>query len=178
MAGIRTGYKVLNRDGSTEYGGGFRYPMPTDGKPGEWTPTVKPELCERGYHYCATYRDLVEFLNYGDSIAVVEVRGAEVVGDDKRATAEMRILRHTKWDERRARLFACDCAERVLPIYENIHPGDTRPRKAIETTRKFANGEATAEELAAAWDAAWAAARDWQAERLRYYCEAAAQGGE
>ena len=66
--------------------------------------------------------------------------------------------------EQNLRLFACDCAERVLPIFEKEYPEDNRPRKAIETARLFANGEATQKEMAAAWDAArdaaWAAAWD------------------
>ena len=69
-----------------------------------------------------------------------------------------------------SRLFACDCAERVLPLFEKESPEDKRPRYAIEVSRRFANREATQSELAAArdaaeaagwaagWDAAWAAA--------------------
>jgi hypothetical protein len=79
--------------------------------------------------------------------------------------------------KRIARLFACDCAERVLHIFEREHPHDKRPRQAIEVARQFAVGEATEEEIAAAWDAArdatdvaWDAARDatdvaWDAAR-------------
>ncbi len=73
-------------------------------------------------------------------------------------------------DESKLRLFACDCAEQTLPIFERDYPEDKRPRHAIETARRFANGEATCEELAAAgaaagaaWDAAGAAA--WDAAR-------------
>lgn len=74
------------------------------------------------------------------------------------------------------RLFAADCAERVLHLFENERPNDNRPRKAIEATR---DPNATEEQLLAAcdaaWDAAWAAARyaawaaawdvAWDAER-------------
>jgi hypothetical protein len=57
--------------------------------------------------------------------------------------------------DREMRLFACDCAERVLPIFEQQYPEDNRrPRQAIETARRFALGKATQEELAAAWAAA------------------------
>lgn len=49
-------------------------------------------------------------------------------------------------DENTARLFACDCAERFLYLAGS----DDRPRKAIETSRRFANGEVTLEELDAA----------------------------
>ena len=66
---------------------------------------------------------------------------------------------HPNWNERTQRLFACDCAEHVLSIYEREYPDDGRPRKAIEVARRFADGEATPEELAAAERAAWAAAR-------------------
>jgi len=68
--------------------------------------------------------------------------------------------------DRERRLLACDYAERVLPIFEKKYPTDDRPRNAILVARRFANGEATETERAAAsaaWDAgdaAWAAAWD------------------
>jgi hypothetical protein len=65
------------------------------------------------------------------------------------------------------RMFACDCAEHILHIYEAKYPYDLRPRKAIEASRKFAKGELSEAKLAAARDAArdardaaWAAAGD------------------
>ena len=84
-------------------------------------------------------------------------------------------------DTRTPRLWACDCAERVLPIFESDRPGDLRPRDAIRASRRYARGEigaaardaAWAAAGAAAWDAAgaaaWAAAIKWQAERLLQY---------
>jgi len=48
------------------------------------------------------------------------------------------------------RLFACDCAERVLYLYERAYPGDDRPRKAIQIARDHARGHATAAELRSA----------------------------
>ena len=72
----------------------------------------------------------------------------------------------TESADREIRLFACDCAERVLPLYEKQYPNDKRPRRAIEMARKFANRQATQDELAAAWDAAGAAEQEWQKERL------------
>lgn len=60
--------------------------------------------------------------------------------------------------EREARLFACDCAESVLHIFEEAHPNDMRPRRAIEVARLFALGNATHAAWAAAAAAAWAAA--------------------
>ena len=52
--------------------------------------------------------------------------------------------------EREVRLYAADCAERVLHVFEKKYPKDKRPTEAIEAARKFANGEITQEELAAA----------------------------
>lgn len=83
------------------------------------------------------------------------------------------------------RLFACDCAESVLYIYENIFRNDDRPRKSIEVARQYANGKATLEDLqssskAARASAAYAAAyavTDVAAERKKqtqfykkYFC--------
>jgi len=39
------------------------------------------------------------------------------------------------------RLFAADCAERVLPCWEEEHPNDDRPRKSIEAARLAAHGQ-------------------------------------
>ena len=35
-------------------------------------------------------------------------------------------------------IWAADCAERVLPYFEEKYPADTRPREAIEATREWA----------------------------------------
>ena len=61
---------------------------------------------------------------------------------------------HSKLNDRKLRLFACDCAEHALPIFKKAYPDDKRPRTSIDTARKFAKGEATQEEMAAARDAA------------------------
>ena len=72
--------------------------------------------------------------------------------------------------DKEIRLFACDCAERVLPIFEKAYPKDKRPRQAIEVSRRFALGQATKEELEAAWEAARAtlaaAGTAWEAARV------------
>jgi len=63
------------------------------------------------------------------------------------------------YDKRVIRHIACDCAEGVLPIYELAHPDDRRPRDCIAVARRYADGEATEEEMAAARVAAVDAAR-------------------
>jgi hypothetical protein len=63
-----------------------------------------------------------------------------------------------------ARLFACDCAERVLPEFESMYPDDKRPRKAIETARLFAEGKASSEDLKIARAAAASASASASAD--------------
>lgn len=58
-----------------------------------------------------------------------------------------------------SRLFAADCAARVLGHFEGKYPDDPAARNAILTARKFARGKATTNELASAWVSAWASAR-------------------
>ena len=38
-------------------------------------------------------------------------------------------------------LWAIDCAEHILPIFEQTHPSDKRPREAVEAARAWARGE-------------------------------------
>jgi hypothetical protein len=40
-------------------------------------------------------------------------------------------------------VWAADCAEHVLHLFEQVRPGDDRPRRAIELTRAWARGELT-----------------------------------
>ena len=79
---------------------------------------------------------------------------------------------------RDARLFACDCAEHVLHIYEAKYFGDSQPRKCIEVIRSWIEGKVDDGSHAVAkpsdWDAAvafaepvaWASAcvSDWAVE--------------
>ena len=76
--------------------------------------------------------------------------------------------------DREWRLLACVCAESVLHYFEDKHPGDKRPRQAIEAARSFANGEITSKALAAAGAAAEAAA--WAAAGAAWAAAEAAAG--
>lgn len=134
-----------------------------------WTDTVTdPVLCQRGWHACR-WQDAIHHIS--DELWTCELAGLTVEGDDKVAAERLRLVRRVKpIDDRSLRHFAADCAERVLPLFEREHPGDDRPRKAIEAGRLVADGEISAAASdaawAAAWGAAWAAAREWQTERL------------
>ena len=188
-------YKVLGKNGFPCHGGSGQWNLPKNGKPGKWMPKIENiSSCVRGYHLCEA-GDLIEWLN--EEIYEAEGRGKSVRDGNKTVFEQARLIRKIEgWNDRTARLFACDCAERVLPIFEKHVPNDSRPRKAIEAARKYAGGEISAEELAAAcdaaraaaraaardacdaardacdaardaaWDAAWDAEKKWQTERL------------
>ena len=119
---------------------------------------IHPELCSTGFHASRRPLDALSFAP-GPWLCRVRLEGEVILEDDK-AVGSRRVLLAGPVDlTRELRLFACGCAERVLPIFERERPGDARPRAAIETARRYANGEATREETAAAGDAAWDAAR-------------------
>ena len=158
-------YKVLKNDGSCANGGSGKWHLPKRGKPGEWMPKIegKLELCANGYHICQP-QDLIHWLD--EAIFEVEFDGEIVEDDDKCVVRKARLVRKVKtWNEKTARLFAADCAEHVLHIYEKQYPDDYKPRKAIQAASDFANGLISKKELAAAWSAAWSAARSaaWSA---------------
>ena len=197
-------YKVLNSDGSCFWGGRGKWFLPRGKRPGKWMPLVEGTLsaCSNGYHVL-TLEQLSGWL--GPSIFEVEVKGDGIPQPDKHVYPQARLIRKLdKWNDRAARIYACDCAEHVLGLFEKGYPADKRPRKAIETARLFAEGKASKEDLAAAraaaraaaWDAAgdaawaaraaardaaWAAARDaaWAArEAARDAAGAAAWAAE
>ena len=63
-------------------------------------------------------------------------------------------------DLRLVGLWAADCAERVLPLFEAKAPADARPRAAIEGIRAFAHGGKRIGQLRSLAWAAHAAARE------------------
>ena len=47
------------------------------------------------------------------------------------------MKKFSKQDQRLLAIWAADCAERVLPYFENAYPNDNRPRKAIAKCREW-----------------------------------------
>ena len=56
-------------------------------------------------------------------------------------------------------VWAADCAQHVLHLFEEMQPNDERPRRAIEFTRAWARGEITITHSRAAGGHAMSAAR-------------------
>ena len=157
-------WKVTDENARACHGGWFDYTpyLPTLRKngtyrPGPWLPVIKsPVACERGYHGCRD-RDLVHWLH--GRIWAIEGRGV-VVASDKVVMSSFRFTSPTPWDDVTARLFAVDVAAAVLPIFEKVAPNDSRVADCLVVATRYALGDATDEERAAAGAAAWDAAGD------------------
>jgi hypothetical protein len=71
-------------------------------------------------------------------------------------------------------IWAADCAQHVLHLFEEMQPNDERPRRAIESIRAWAQGEITMSQSKAAGGHAMAAARNLSGA-ARYAAYAAGQ---
>ena len=150
---MKTYYKILSNKREARHGGSGKWEYR------KWMPHISDiEACRRGYHVCRE-QDLTHWLN--EAIWEVEIKGNIIEQSDKVVASDARLVRKLKtWNERTARLFACDCAERALRFADANQVGGLE--NTISVARRFADGKATDSELSAAWDAAWAAwaARD------------------
>ena len=109
-----------------------------------------------GWDPCEDWTEERVLAAFGDreSLSPLEISELEDVPHEDRLWV---LLRPEIIPEPRLHELSCKFAEQVLPIYEESYPGDDRPRRAIETKRKWLRGEATDEELSAAGDAVQAA---------------------
>ena len=154
-------YKVLNNNQSCSSGSFDWTPyLPHDGQPGEWAPAFADvTVCDHGYHGTDA-ANIINFLD-GNQLFEVETLDPEWHEDKQKFVCRsMRLVRQVdSYNEKTLRLFACWSVRQIWHLLT-----DERSRRAVEVAEKFANGEATAEELAAARDAAsdaaWDAARD------------------
>ena len=174
-----TTYKFTGAGGSTH--NGFRWPLPSADGPGEWVEIGKrarkalttADLCTTRVLHATDAAHLLDWLNVEMyEVEIDEGRGL-IVGPDKIGFRRGRLVRRIEaWNERNARLFACDCAEDALQ-YAAPDARETL-ECAIYVARCYADGEATLKELAAARAAAWAAARDaaWDAARAAAWAAA------
>ena len=71
-------------------------------------------------------------------------------------------------------IWAADCAQHVLHLFEEMQPNDERPRRAIESARAWAQAEITMSQSKAAGGHAMAAARNLSGA-ARYAAYAAGQ---
>jgi len=117
--------------------------------------------------------DPSKYLPEGWSGTVVDVLKHDLVPPQDKLWV---VLRQEILDAKILRLFAVWCARQVERLMT-----DERSKQALVVAEQYALGKATANELAAAWDAAraaaWDAARDAQVKQLLKMVEEAEQDG-
>lgn len=104
--------------------------------------------CQNGFHLCRP-EDLLDWLQ--EEIWKGQVQRGWVYGDGKIVAEKARITwQCLGWNNRTARLFAADCVQNVahLCTLRSV-------QRYIETTRRFAEGAVSYDDLLAARDAAW-----------------------
>ena len=148
-------YKVLKRNDKGHL-------VSCNGGSQVWTTGVRVEAhdggplvpCKNGIHACRE-QNLIHWL---DEVIcpVVDASKERIVHNDK-VVLRWAVIGAPlpTWNERTARLFACDCAEWALSLLDKP---DAPSIEAVRVARLFAIGEATCDELAAAGSAARAAA--------------------
>jgi len=165
-------YKFMTDESRGEYSGfDFSEYLPKGDHPGAWLPEVEGKLvqCKNGYHACGA-EHLVEWINA--QLYEVEYRDQPDSYGDKVNGRQLRFVRKVEtWNDRSARLFAVWCAREALSLIDETDP---RCLTACDVAERYANGDATEEELAAARAAAWAAARDAACDAARAAARAAA----
>ena len=158
------GWHFLSPDG-TAYGG-YRPPAV-----GVWEPPIDhPSPCTRGYHGSPTILKALVYAN-GPILGRCEYRGVVWDADGmKWAARERRCIARvdaSAW----LRFAACHFAEEACRV---AGVTDKRIHNAIAVSRRYALGQATADELASAYAAAYASAYAYAAYAAAYVASAAA----
>ena len=124
--------------------------------PGKWHSCRGDlEMCVNGLHASKRIVDAMRYVPM-EILAKVEVRGESIQGDDKSCHREMRIVKAWRWEKKDSVAMAIYCAGLVIKNFEDAHPGDKRPREAIEAARRWLKNP-TEENRQAALSAEYAA---------------------
>jgi len=142
-------YKFLKEDRRASFVNGFQWPKP----PNKPDPVIgNLVVCKNGYHLCRI-EDLPHWLN--QELWIVGCDETELIESNNKV-----VVRHAwlekqvdTWNEKTARLFAADCAEHVLHLFESRYPDDKRPRNVIGATRDYAHGRISHDDMIAVWTA-------------------------
>ena len=150
-------YKFLRTDLKSDSGEN------RDWKLNEWRHEDKIDMCNSGFHASKTPLQALEYVA-GEILAQVEVRGESEIENDKECWSDMRIMKAYHWKKNDSVELAIFAAEKVIGIYEKKYPNDDRPRKAIETAKKWLakptdSAASAADSAASAADSAARAAR-------------------
>ena len=110
-------------------------------------------LCKTGYHSSPSWYDALSYAP-GNMACIVSV-SKPVEKDDTKMVSATRTLIDARDAEFPLREFACDCTERAL---KKAKVKDERSWNAIKVSRAYNRGEATKDQLSAAYWAAHSAA--------------------
>ena len=145
LAVVAPQFVVLGPQGAPRNAPSVKWKLPEDEEPGRWM--RRPGALRRwwkfqpaadGYHLGEADR-LAHHISDNRTLWLAEGRGpAQSIFNGVQTFGEARLLREVKLSEKVLRLWAADCAEHVLPAYEEKRPGDERPRRAIEAARELA----------------------------------------
>jgi len=122
---------------------------------GEWREVPAPTEKCKGLNASRFIQDAMRYVK-GEILAKVEYRGIVIEGEDKLTCEYMRVVKTWDWTKDKSVKLAIYSARLVLPIFEQGHPKDDRPRRAIEAAEKWLK-EQTEENAYAAYAAAYAA---------------------
>lgn len=146
-------YKWVRPDGRAMNGGvGYWFLPREDGRPGQWMPHLTGRLypCEYGYHLCRE-QDILTWMKSPGALYEAETKYARVSDANKIVVREARLTRLVGlYDRRIELLFACECAEHVLPYFESRHPGMHQLRDYIDAVRAIVRDAPAGQSLYAA----------------------------
>jgi hypothetical protein len=125
-------FKVTDEEGQSAHGVDVAHAeyLPAGNDPAPWMPPIEGELVyqQHGYH-CGDESQILEWL--GPVIYAVEHEGEMLEVPRAKVARRIRLTRKcTSWTEKAARQFAVECAQRVLPVFEEVSD-KTAPRDAI-----------------------------------------------
>lgn len=105
---------------------------------------------------------LVFRVNDGPTINLLNLVGS--IRSDSRVSLAPPTEATLIWSPQLAQAWACDCAERVLPLFEREFPNEAAVRNAVLVARSAAS-RAERQRAEDACDAVWRRYRDWTRDR-------------
>jgi len=136
-------YKCLNNNRMGLYSQ-FQWPPC-----GQWTKKIRGPLveCVNGFHLC-TASDLLSWLQ--PEIYEAEGDGDSLIGRwNSIVFRRARLIRRLRtWNQRTARLFACDCVEHVYRNVDSFHCDEQYVSDPIHVARNYAKGKISLKECA------------------------------
>lgn len=122
--GVKYLYKYLRTGLKSKYDG-------SSWEVGKWRKVAAPKNECVGLNASEYVQDALGYVQ-GEILAKVECAGKIIKGSDKWTCKRMRIVAIADWGRRESVSMAVYAARLVLPFWDDKHPKDPRPRKAME----------------------------------------------